>query len=221
MKVFIFDLLPYDQHFDEYKRDKLHPLPAAARSFRSRDRARAPTSEHLASLGGDGQARLRRRRPERAPHHAARPDELAEHDGGGGGAAHQEAQVPDPRQPAADPQSAAHRRGAGDGRLHVARPHPVRLRPRRAARIQRLQRADGGIARPLRGGGRHHHEGVDRSRSSRTRASSGSTRTSRSGRGRISSRIRRCGCRSPARRKPSSGPASTISAPCCPTSSAG
>ena len=27
MKVFIFDLLPYDRHFEDYKRDKLIPYP--------------------------------------------------------------------------------------------------------------------------------------------------------------------------------------------------
>ena len=46
------------------------------------------------------------------------------------------------------------------------------------------------------------------------------SRTSRSGRGPTSSRIRRCGCRSPAPRRRSSGPAGTTSPPCCPTSSA-
>ena len=220
MKVFIFDLLPYDQHFEDYKRDKLIPYPLPRDHWDPEIGART-YEQHLAGLGGDGQARLRRRRAERAPHHAARPDDLAEHDGGGGRAAHQEAQVPDPRQPLADPQSAAHRRGAGDGRLHVARPHPVRLRPRRAARIQRLQRADGGIARALRGSGRHHHEGLDRAEVLPRGQVLADARTSRSGRGPTSSRIRRCGCRSPARRKPSSGPASTTSPRCCPTSSAG
>ena len=46
-----------------------------------------------------------------------------------------------------------------------------------------------------------------------TRASTGSTRTSRSGRGPISGRIRRCGFRSPARRRRSSARRPAISAP--------
>ena len=45
---------------------------------------------------------------------------------------------------------------------HVARAHSLRLRPRRAARVQRLRRVDGRIARALRGGGRHHPQGLDR-----------------------------------------------------------
>ena len=83
MKVFIFDLLPYDKHFDQYKATKYLPYPLPRDHYDPRGR-RADLRGASASLGGDGQARLRRRRAERAPHHAARPDELAEHDGGGG-----------------------------------------------------------------------------------------------------------------------------------------
>ena len=127
-----------------------------------RDIAARTYAEHIAIWKELDDARLRRRRLERASHHAARPDEFAQHDGGGRRAAHQKSQVPAARQSVAAAQSAAHRRGTGDGRLPVARAHPVGLRARRAARIQGLQRADVGIARAVRGGDRHHPEGVDR-----------------------------------------------------------
>ncbi len=38
MKVFIFDLLPYAQHFEDYKRDKFIPYPLPRRSLGSQDR---------------------------------------------------------------------------------------------------------------------------------------------------------------------------------------
>ena len=137
MQIFLFDLLPFDRHFDEFKPGRHHAVSAAGRAFRSGDRG-ALLRAASRGVGGDGPARLRRRRAERAPHHAARADELAQHDGGGRRAAHQEAQVLHPRQPAAAAQSAAHRRRARDGGLHFARPHHGGLRARRAARIQGL-----------------------------------------------------------------------------------
>ena len=103
-------------------------------------------AEHLDGLGGDGPARLRRRRLQRAPQLALRPDELAQPDGRVGGAAHQAAQAADLRQPAAAARAAAPGRGAGDARLPVQRPHHLGLRPRHPARVQGLQRA----ARPSR-----------------------------------------------------------------------
>ena len=153
MKVFLFDLIPYGAHFEDAKAAKLLPYPLPGHRFDPRGR-RAHLRRAPRGVGGDGPARLRRRRAQRAPHHAARPDELAQHDGGGRRAAHQEPEVPPARQPAAAAQSAAHRRRTGDGGLHVARAHPVGLRARRAARIQGLRRADGGIARALRGSDR-------------------------------------------------------------------
>ena len=70
----------------------------------------------------------------------------------------------------------------------------------------------GGIARALRGGGRHHPQGLDRAEvllRGQVLVLQGHRDLAAA---LYSSRIRRCGCRSPARRKPSSGPASTISA---------
>ena len=81
MKVFIFDLLPTKALRPVQGIET--PLPAAARSLRPRGRRRRPTSsisqawEEMDKLGFDGVG------PQRAPHHAARADELAEHDGGG------------------------------------------------------------------------------------------------------------------------------------------
>ena len=65
------------------------------------------------------------------------------------------------------------------------------------------------VARPLRGGLRDHHPRLDRGGVLLRRASSGRTRTWRSGRARCSSRIRRSGCRSSAARNRSSSPAGT------------
>ena len=163
MKVYLMDLLPYGQHFDQFKADRFIPYPLPGRHFDPQDRG-AHLRRALRGVGGDGPARLRRPRPQRAPHHAARPDGVAEHDRGGRGAGDEEARVADPGQPAAAAQSAAHRGGAGDGGLHQPGPHPARLRPRRAARVSRLRRADVGIARPLRRGAGDHPQGLDRGR---------------------------------------------------------
>ena len=63
MQIFLFDLLPFDRHFDEFKagRHMTFPLPAsyfdpevAARSYEQLSRR----------VGGDGQARLRWRGPQ-------------------------------------------------------------------------------------------------------------------------------------------------------------
>ena len=161
MKVFIFDLLPYGKHFDQYKASKYLPYPLPSDHY-DREIAARTYEQHLQiweemdKLGFDG---VGLNEHHTTPHGLMNsPNMMA----AVGGAAHQEAQVPDARQPRAAAQPAAHRRRAGDGRHHVARAHSVRLRPRRAARIQRLWRVDGRIARALRGGGRHHPEGVDR-----------------------------------------------------------
>ena len=128
----------------------------------------------------------------------------------GRGAAHQEAQAPDLRQPAAAARAAAARRGAGDARLPVERAADLRLRPRHPARIPGAQRA----ARRSRARASRRPTTSSPApgprRCSPTRASSGPTRTSRCGRARCSSRIRRSGCRSSAARNRSSSPPGTI-----------
>src|SRR3569833_880115 len=59
MKVFIFDLLPYDQHFENYKRDKLIPYPLSREHWDPQVGART-YEEHLDNwvemdkLGFDG-----------------------------------------------------------------------------------------------------------------------------------------------------------------------
>jgi len=53
-------------------------------------------------------------------------------------------------------------RGTRNARLHVERPADLGLCPRYPARIPGPQRAAGAIPRPLRGGVRHHPQGVDR-----------------------------------------------------------
>ena len=50
MKVFIFDLLPYGKHFDQYKETKYLPYPLPQRSFRSRDRG-ADLRSSISSAG--------------------------------------------------------------------------------------------------------------------------------------------------------------------------
>ena len=160
VKVFVFDLLPYGEHLEHLKQGKELPWPLPRRHFKPEVAVRT-YDEHLDGLGGDGPPRLRRRRLQRAPHLALRPDELAQPAGGGGRAAHAAHQAADLRQPAAAPRPAAAGRGAGDARLPVQRAHRLRLRARHPARAQRLPRAADGVARPLRGGVGDHPPRVD------------------------------------------------------------
>ena len=162
MKIYVFDLLAYDKRFNEFKSDRLIPYPLPRQYFDPEILPPVPTTSisdawaEMDRLGYDG---VGLNEHHTTPHGLMNsPNMMA----AVGGAAHQAAQISDPRQSPAAAQSAAHRRGVGDGRLHVARAYLVGLRPRRAARIQGLSGADVGIARAIRRGVRHHHEGLDR-----------------------------------------------------------
>ena len=227
MKVFVFDLLAYGENLDHLKVGAGAALSAQPGVLQGR-RRRAHLRRASRGVGGDGPAGLRRRGLQRASLLALRPDELAQPDGRGGGAAHQAAEAPDLRQPAAAARAAAAGRGAGDARLPVERAADLGLRPRHPARVPGAQRAAGREPRALRGGLRDRHPRLDRGRV----LLRGQVLVVQ-GRGdlaaaRCSSRIRRSGSRSSAARNRSSSPAATTfrsrrgwaAAACATTSSA-
>ncbi len=211
MKVFIFDLLAYGKHFDQYKATKYLPYPLANDHYDPEVAAQTYEQhlqawEEMDKLGFDG---VGLNEHHTTPHGMMNSPNMMAAVG---------AQRTKKLKflmlgnlvPLHNPLRIAEELAMAD--THVARTHSLGLRPRRAARIQRLWRADGGVAGALRGSGRDHPQGLDRAevllrgqvlvvQGHRDLAAAVS-----------SSRIRRCGCRSPARRKPSSGPASTISA---------
>ncbi len=59
MKVFVFDLLPYDKHFEEFKADKFMPYPLPGKYFDRETAARTYEDhfqvwEEMDRLGFDG-----------------------------------------------------------------------------------------------------------------------------------------------------------------------
>jgi hypothetical protein len=68
MKVYLFDLLPYDRQFDEFKAERFMPWPLPGSHFDPQIAAHLCRAS--GGVGEDGSAGLRRRRPQRAPHHA-------------------------------------------------------------------------------------------------------------------------------------------------------
>ena len=210
MKVFVFDLLAYGETSRSPEGRHRAALSAAREHFKA-DVAVRTYAEHLDAweeidrLGYDGVG---------FNEHHCSPYGLMNSPNLMAAAAAQrtkKAEAPDLRQSAAAARAAAARRGAGDARLPVERPADLRLRARHPARIPGAQRAARRIParasrRPTTSSPRAWTEEVFS-----YRASSGRTRTWRSGRGRCSSRIRRSGCRSPAARNRSSSPASTTS----------
>ena len=211
MKVFVFDLLAYGEQLDHLKVGNELPYPLSSRHFEAGRRG-----AHLRGtprrLGGDRPPRLRRRRLQRAPLLALRPDELAQPDGRVGRAAHQAGEAADLRQPAAAARAAAPGRRTGDARLPVERPADLRLRPRHSARIPGAQRCRCRNRAPASRKPTTSSPAPGPRTSSPTKANSGRIATSRCGRARCSGRIRRSGCRSSAARSRSSSPRATTSA---------
>ena len=113
----------------------------------------------------DGEARLRRRARQRAPPDGLRDDAEPEHHGllpRGEDGPHQDRR--DRQRAAAAREPDARRRGDRDARRDLRRADHLRLRARHGQRVPLLRRRSEHVARPLLGGARPDHQGVDRAR---------------------------------------------------------
>ena len=137
MQIFLFDLLPFDRHFDEFKAGRHMPFPLPGSYFDPEVAARS-YEQHLAvweemdRLGYDG---VGLNEHHTTPHGLMNsPNMMAV----AGAQRTKRLKFFILGNLSAAAQSAAHRRGACDGGLHFARPHHGGLRARGAARIQGL-----------------------------------------------------------------------------------
>src|SRR5262249_54295549 len=230
MKVYLFDLLPYDRHFDEFKADRFMPWPLPGRYFDPAVAARS-YAEHLAvweemdRLGYDGVG---------LNEHHTTPHGLMNSPNLMAAAASQRTKrlkffILGNLLPLHNPLRIAEELAMVDclsgGRLMarfargVPREYKVYDVPLAAAAPPAGVASTRSTTCPWRSRAR---ASTKRSTSSsrrgnrmcsRTRAASGRTRTSPSGRARSSGRTRPSGSRSPAARKRSSGRRRAISAP--------
>ena len=223
MKFHFFHLMPYPNlpaDFRDKYRSVWVDVPSALFDPEAGNRA---YNEYLDELEYAETRRLRRHLRQRASPERLWADAVAQSDGGGAGAADPARQAGGDGQFGRALQSAdPRRRGDGDARLDVGRPARRRLPGRHAAWTRSLPMAS--RPRTLR---EKYREGVELvlrawrepEACSPSTANIPSCATSMSGRGRCSSRTRRCGSRAAPASRPGTGASTTTSStPTCPIS---